>query len=342
MSHAVPRARRIALVALIAVAVAALALAALMRWWIPDRVVKTPLTVDTALILHGHGQILDENGKLLDASFLGTQILQADSEASDDTNVVFNAYSCLLKDVTSSSEANCQKITKDPDDPSLLALSDRVAVNRKSGLAVPNSQYGDNIDGTPVDHDGALTYRFPFDTQKKTYPFFNPFLERSFDANYVDQERFGGLTVYKFVVTTPTVDDVVISGVGDDAIRGSYQDTVTVYVEPRTGTILNATEHQVRKTTDGDLALDVTVGDMAPNDTEVVVGPNGPRTIDTPLGLAKDGIDKIDMLTVTGPLVLLGLGVVTGLVAGWLARPPRRRTSSTDAAPPPRTLAPVG
>jgi hypothetical protein len=333
------RARSIAQIVLIAIAVAALVLAALMRWWIPDRVIKTPLTVDTALVLHGSGQILDENGKLVDESFLGTQILQADSKASNDTNVVLNAYSCLLKGVTSASEANCQQITKDPSDPSLLALSDRVAVSRKTGLAVQG--YNANIDGTPVDHDSALTYRFPIGTQKKTYPFFNTFLQQAYDAKYVGTEPFGGLSVYKFVTATPTVDNVVISGAGSDAIKGSYQDTITLYVEPRTGTIVNASEHQVRKTTDGATALDVTVGNMAPTDTEVVVGPDGPRKISTPLGLAKDGIDKIDLLKVKAPLTLLGLGVLAALGAAFLMWPPFRRKDKPGLAPSKPSLAPA-
>ena len=46
-------------------------------------------------------------------------------------------------------------------------------------------------------HDG-LTYRFPFDTEKKTYPVFDPIAQKAFDANYDGEEDVNGLTTYRF------------------------------------------------------------------------------------------------------------------------------------------------
>ena len=46
-------------------------------------------------------------------------------------------------------------------------------------------------------HDG-LSYRFPFDTEKKTYPYFDPIAQKAFDANYDGEEDVNGLTTYKF------------------------------------------------------------------------------------------------------------------------------------------------
>ena len=344
MSHAVSRTRRIALIALIAVSVAALALAALLRWFVPDRVVKTPLSTDTALILHGTGQIFDaESSSLVTKPFVGIQILQADSKASDDTNVAFNAYSCLVIDEGGTPQ--CLRIsTTDPNQPGKYALSDRVALNRKTGEPVDDPKYGANINGAPVAGREGLTYRFPFDTQKHSYQFFNTFLKKDFEAKYVDEVKVGGLSTYEFVITTPTTPAVIAQT--SPPIKGTYQDTTTVFVEPRTGTIVNAQEHEVLKASDGSTALDVRLdGGNQPLTTNVVELRDGQPTtvsVHTPLWWAKDGIDKIDMLTVTGPLVLLGLGVVTGLAAAWLTWPPRRRKNPTDAEPTPRTLAPVG
>ena len=41
-------------------------------------------------------------------------------------------------------------------------------------------------------------YRFPFDTEKKTYPFFDPIAQKAFDANYDGEEDVNGLTTYRF------------------------------------------------------------------------------------------------------------------------------------------------
>ena len=46
-------------------------------------------------------------------------------------------------------------------------------------------------------HDG-LSYRFPFHTEKRTYPYFDPIAQKAFDANYTGEEDVNGLTAYKF------------------------------------------------------------------------------------------------------------------------------------------------
>ena len=46
-------------------------------------------------------------------------------------------------------------------------------------------------------HEG-LAYRFPFDTEKKTYPYFDPIAQKAYDANYEGEEDVNGLSVYKF------------------------------------------------------------------------------------------------------------------------------------------------
>src|SRR5438067_473938 len=49
----------------------------------------------------------------------------------------------------------------------------------------------------PLKHDG-LNYRFPFDVEKKTYPYFDPIAQKTFDANYDGEEDVNGLTTFHF------------------------------------------------------------------------------------------------------------------------------------------------
>src|SRR5947209_3832253 len=49
----------------------------------------------------------------------------------------------------------------------------------------------------PLRHAG-LSYRFPFHTEKKTYPYFDPIAQKPFDVNYGSQEDVNGLTTYRF------------------------------------------------------------------------------------------------------------------------------------------------
>ena len=60
--------------------------------------------------------------------------------------------------------------------------------------AIDDEQPPTNI---ALPHDG-LAYRFPFDTEKRTYPVFDPIAQKAFDANYDGEEDVNGLTTYRF------------------------------------------------------------------------------------------------------------------------------------------------
>lgn len=91
-----------------------------------------------------------------------------------------------------------------------MAIVDTVTLNRKTALAVsddthtggavqkPRTMNDENPPTSiPVRHDG-LSYRFPFHTEKKTYPYFDPIAQKTYDVNYDAEEDVNGLTAYKF------------------------------------------------------------------------------------------------------------------------------------------------
>ena len=103
-----------------------------------------------------------------------------------------------------------RRTDKQQDNGLLLALVDTVTLDRKTAMAVSSEsnpggavQKPRSIDddqpptNIALPHDG-LTYRFPFDTEKKTYPFFDPIAQKAFDANYDGEEDVNGLTTYRF------------------------------------------------------------------------------------------------------------------------------------------------
>ncbi len=96
------------------------------------------------------------------------------------------------------------------DNGLLLAMVDTVTLDRKTALAVssdtnpggavqkPRSIEDENPPtNVALPHEG-LAYRFPFDTEKKTYPFFDPIAQKAYDANYDGEEDVNGLTTYRF------------------------------------------------------------------------------------------------------------------------------------------------
>ena len=103
-----------------------------------------------------------------------------------------------------------RRTDKQQDNGLLLAMVDTVTLNRRTALAVSSeSNPGGAVqkprtiedDQPPTNialpHEG-LAYRFPFDTEKKTYPFFDPIAQKAFDANYDGEEDVNGLTTYRF------------------------------------------------------------------------------------------------------------------------------------------------
>ncbi len=103
-----------------------------------------------------------------------------------------------------------QRTDQQQDNGLLLAMVDTVTLDRKTAMAVSSeSNPGGAVqkpraieDENPptniaLPHEG-LTYRFPFDTEKKTYPFFDPIAQKAFDANYDGEEDVNGLTTYRF------------------------------------------------------------------------------------------------------------------------------------------------
>ncbi len=49
----------------------------------------------------------------------------------------------------------------------------------------------------PVVHDG-LQFKFPFDTQKQSYPYFDTTFKQSRDVHFVEETELDGLPVYRF------------------------------------------------------------------------------------------------------------------------------------------------
>src|SRR5690606_3798530 len=103
-----------------------------------------------------------------------------------------------------------RRTDKQQDTGLLLAMVDTVTVNRETAEAVSSDtnpggavQKPRAIEATQpptniaLPHEG-LTYRFPFDTEKKTYPVFDPIAQQAFDANYSGEEDVNGLTTYRF------------------------------------------------------------------------------------------------------------------------------------------------
>src|ERR1700749_3307480 len=184
---------------------AALLIAALLLWtYTGSRIPKIPLNLDATVIGEGPGTAVDPaslySPKLVidkNVPLVSQQQIDVESPANADV-------------VTLQVGSSVRRSDKQKDTGLLLALVDTVTLNRKTALvgfeathpggSVQNPR-GFNDENPPTNialpHDG-LSYRFPFPTEKRTYPYFDPIAQKAFDANYSGEEDVDGLTTYKF------------------------------------------------------------------------------------------------------------------------------------------------
>lgn len=279
---------------LAAVGVFAIVLAVLLPTVVVSGAKKTPLNLDSTTVATGPGELLDTaTGEVNTVDITATRTVRADSENSDGTNYVVDAFLCVQK-VT----GPCKKNIQDPD---LLSLSfDRVAANRVTAEAVNEKKYQEAInEDFDVKHKG-LTYKFPFDTTKDgNYSMFNNDLKDKYKAKYEGEEKIMDLTVYKFVVDTGD-QDYLVKGVAP----GTYRDIKTVYVEPTTGVIVKGVQDQTQTLEDGTVALKVKL-----TFTD--------KTVQDQVDLADSSLSKLNIVGLYAPIGAGVLGIAC-LVGGFL------------------------
>ena len=223
-----------------------LVVAVLAVTWIPGAVKKTPLDVDTTTHLSGTAQRLDAaTGELGDVVPISvTSITQANADASDDKVVVFLNGSCVVENPDGDAPP-----CVDGDDPRLVSASDDTfATDRVTAVAVPN---GDYVPEGTVQHEG-LVNKWPFDAEKKTYPYWDGTVGAAVDAKYIDTKDFDGVETYHYQIIVDSASIEIADGVD-----GTYSNEVNIYVEPITGDILNQTQDQQRYLADGSQVLDL-------------------------------------------------------------------------------------
>jgi hypothetical protein len=166
----------------------------------------------------------------------------ADSEKSDDDTVLMVENTCAVFDTGGAKEC------VNGNDPDLITAStDIFATDRVTALAVESK----NLPPDAVPHEGLIN-KFPFDVEKKTYPFWDGDVGRAVDIDYKGTETLFGLSTYEF---SYTVKDIPIQ-IGE-GIPGTYDNVVTVYVDPKTGSIVKSGQDQQQYLEDGTPAADV-------------------------------------------------------------------------------------
>ena len=335
---------RIAACGIMGLGAALLIAALLLSTYTTGKIAKIPLDVDATLISDGTGTAFDP------ASLNGDRFV-----------IDRNVPMAMQEQITVESPSNADYVTlqvgttlrrtdKQQDGGLLLALVDTVAVNRKTAMAVSSeSNPGGAVqkpraiedDQPPTNialpHDG-LTYRFPFDTEKRTYPVFDPIAQKAYDANYDGEEDVNGLTTYRFSQNVgfdadgKLVEPVKYASLYEDdadsqvtaraslwGLPGNPDEPITMtryyaaqrifWVDPVSGTIVKKEEHGYHYYAREPLQPEVTFVDYKVTSNE--------ETVESQVASAQDERDRLALWGRILPITFTAVGLVT-LVGGAL------------------------
>lgn len=271
--------------------------------WAPDVVKRTPLDTASETYLSGEARKLDpETGELEDVQVQALSRNQVDSEVSTDDVVAFVANTCL--NIDDGQDPVCLR----DDDPRLInnPEPDVFATDRRTGESVDAETTADLLPASAVPHEG-LVNKFPFDTPQDDQLLWDGLLGDAVTATYEGEDEIEGLPVYRFTTAVDDQPAEVLAGT-----EGRYTAAKTVWVDPRTGALIDQEQSEQRSLENGQLILDL---QLSFTDEQVA----------TNVANAEDSIATIDTVTRTAPLVGFIGGAVLLVVGLLLLRGGRDR-----------------
>jgi Porin PorA len=204
------------------------------------------------------------------------------------------------------------------DNGVITATQERIALDRVTGQSV-------RCCGENPAHQG-LTLKFPFDTKKQSYQFWDGPANAAFPAQFTGQEVVAGVKVYRFEQRieprTLRTQDVPGSLAGDpdaDSVTTDvvYSNHKTLWVEPATGIIVKAQQDatQVLQTPDGEPVLTLLDAVLTYDDATVKANAED----------ASSGASRLRLLGTILPIGGVLLGLVLTSIGLYLLRAPQGR-----------------
>jgi len=283
------------------------------RVYIYPRLKKAPLDQYSQPVATGTGSYFNRSPDKLreidGAQLKNLRTVRGDRDAGSDEIAVWDSFNSTIDTA---------------DQGVITATQERIALDRVTGQSV-------QCCGENPRHQG-LTLKFPFDTRKTTYQFWDGPAQRALPAAFTREERINGVTVYRFEQRIDQLD------IGDQGIPGAlagdpatpsvqtdviYSNVKTLWVEPATGIIVKAQQDvsQVLETLDGRPVLTALDALLAYDDATVKANARD----------ASDGASQLRLLSTILPIGALAGGVVLLVVGMLLLRAPEgRRVRQTE------------
>ena len=337
---------RLVALAVMGLGAALLTAALLLTTYTAGKIEKIPLNIDKTLVSGGTGTALDP-ASLSATRFVIDRDVPLVSQQAITVETPANAQVVTFQVGTS-----VRRTDRQQDSGLLLAMVDTVTVDRRTAEAVSDDErpggsvqrprtFEDDKPSTNIalPHEG-LTYRFPFNTEKKSYPFFDAIAQKPFDANYDGEDDVNGLSTYRFTQNVgydadgKLVDPIKYASLYDRNEDGEvtaraelwglpgdpyepitmtrfYAAQRTFWVDPVTGVIVKSEEHANHYYARDPLQPEMALADYKVTSTE--------QTVESQVATARDERDRVALWSRILPISFAAAGLVALIGAGLLA-----------------------
>lgn len=267
--------------------------------WAPGAVEKTPTDTKSVSHLEGTAQKLNpKSGEVEDIDVAVLSDTRTDTEKSDDDVVSWITRTCAVIDEDDAPDC------VDEDDPRHITASVEIfASDRYTAEAVNDEKY---LTDEASLKEGLIN-KFPFNAEQKDYDYWDGMLGRTVEAKFEDVEDLDGLETYRYRIDVSEEPAEVV-----DTIDGLYSMDKTMWIEPKTGSVIKQRQHEIRTTEDGDILLDMEI-----EHTE--------ESLENNIEESKSNVRSLNLITKVLPLVGFIGGAIALIAGGGMVLLARRR-----------------
>ena len=204
--------------------------------WAPDQVKRAPIDTNSTTRLSGTAAVVPTGDTNVDVR--AVSVTKSDSKKSDDDVAVYTNYTCLVLD---NPGPDCGvRGEGDNADPNVISVGkpEAFATDRRTGVAIngrrvpPGGHPGDRGPGQQVP---ASTPR------RRTTRSGTASCSDTVTATFEGTDTIDGLDVYEFNYSVVDEPAEIAKGV-----EGTYSMDKTMWIEPKTGQIIDQEQHDVR------------------------------------------------------------------------------------------------
>ncbi|WP_435278053.1 DUF3068 domain-containing protein [Rhodococcus yananensis] len=291
----------------------------------------TPLDLEVTTVAEGTGDILNSRA-----------LLAGNAQVDTDVPIVAQRFVTVEEPsdadiMTLQAGLSVRRLDMQGDTGLVSATVDRLTIDRVTAMPVSKDDYPDRVStiqtspdtpGDEIDNREGLQYKFPFDVEKKAYPYFDNNARENYPIDFVDEEEINGMTVYKFrheigpvdlSKADPNAPTYKLSlpastwgvGEGDEPVTMTrwYNNVRTLWVDPVTGVIVKGEEQQNQY-----YAREADNPEITVLNVDLVFDED---TVEFQLEQARNGQDQLSTFGRTLPIIAGILGVIL-LIAGFL------------------------